>query len=498
MRTKRLLMNTTTSFLYRVVVIICGFITPRLIVGSFGSEVNGLLQSITQFLGVIGFLELGVGVVVQSALYKPLAENNRDQISRIMVSAGKFFRRLALILLGYVAVLVMVYPSLSGQNFDWIYTATLIAAISISSFAQYYFGIVNQLLLTADQHGYINSVAQTATLILNTVASVVLIKLGASVHAVKLTTSIIFLARPLFLRWYVDRHYSVDRRISYDSDPIQQKWNGAAQHVASVVLDGTDTIVLTLFASLSAVSVYSVYNLVVMGVKTLFTAMTNGLRSLMGELWAKEELDELKKLFGWTEWLIHTGTVFVFGCTAELILPFVQVYVKGINDANYYQPLFALLITLAHAGHCLRLPYNLMILSGGHYKQTQRCYITAAVMNVVVSVAAVSAWGLVGVAVGTLCAMTYQTVWMAQYVSKNLLKWPMKSFVKQMALDVVIWLAAHGLSGFVHMRGESYGAWVLLAVQVAAIWMTVLIGVNLLANREYIRKLSKKILKRKA
>ena len=47
------------------------------------------------------------------------------------------------------------YPQFAGKNFGFAYTATLIVAISISSFAQYFFGIVNRLLLTADQRGYI-------------------------------------------------------------------------------------------------------------------------------------------------------------------------------------------------------------------------------------------------------------------------------------------------------------------------------------------------------
>lgn len=466
--------------------------------GAYGSEVNGLLESIMQFLQVIAFLELGIGAVVQSALYKPLAEKDNISISQIVAAANKFFQRLAMLLVGYVIVLMAVYPFISEHDFGWVYTAAMIAVISISTFARYYFGIVDRLLLVADQHGYVHYMTQSATLVLNTIASVVMIRLGASVHMVRLTTSLIFVLRPVFLRWYVDRHYEIDRRIRYEGEPIKQKWNGAAQHVAAVILDGTDTIVLTLFSTLSAVSVYSVYNLVVMGVRTLFVSLTNGVRSLMGELWAKQELDELRKLFGWMEWLIHTGTVIGFGCTAELISTFVMVYTQGVNDADYQQPLFALLITLAHAGYCLRLPYHQMILVGGHYKQTQHNYIIAAAMNIVISIAAVNAWGLVGVAIGTLCAMIYQTVWMAHYVSKNLLKWSMKMFGRQIALDVLIWLIAHALSGFVGMNGVSYAAWLIQAIQIAAIWTAASLGVNLLLNREHIMKVFAKVLKRKA
>lgn len=117
-----------------------------------------------------------------------------------------------------------------------------------------------------------------------------------------------------------------------------------------------------------------------------------------------------------------------FGCTGVLIVDFVRVYTYGINDADYIQPLFAVLITIANAGHCLRLPYNILILAAGHYKQTQSNYIIAMILNIVVSIATVKMWGLVGVAIGTLIAMAYQTVWMAKYDSKNIICWYFKNF----------------------------------------------------------------------
>lgn len=53
-------------------------------------------NSISQFLGVIGFLEMGVGSVSIS-LYKPLAVKDDESISKIIVSGQKFFSRLATI-----------------------------------------------------------------------------------------------------------------------------------------------------------------------------------------------------------------------------------------------------------------------------------------------------------------------------------------------------------------------------------------------------------------
>lgn len=472
-RKKRLIANTVSSLIFQVTTILCGFILPRLILGAYGSEVNGLVNSITQFLGIISFLELGVGSVIQSSLYKPLADKDGNQISRVVASGQKFFSKLAMILAVYVIALIGIYPVIANQDFGFLYTGTLIVVLSISSFAQYYFGIVNRLLLTADQKGYVSYNTQTITLILNTLTCFILIRTGAGIHLVKLTTSLIYILRPLALSVYVHRHYDIDWKIRYEGEPIKQKWNGVAQHISAVVLDGTDSIVLTVFTSLREVSVYSVYNSVTSGVKQLLLSMTNGIQSLLGELWAKQELKELKRFFGWVEWSLHTGTVLVFGIASVLILPFIQVYTEGITDVDYIQPLFSLFIIAANAGHCLRLPYNIMILAGGHYRQTQGNYIIAAVLNIVISVLTVKAWGLVGVAIGTLIAMFYQTIWMAWYDSKNLICWPFKNFVKQIMVDILVIILIRFLTGypftssFFQMREVSYMAWVILAVKVS-------------------------------
>lgn len=477
-RREKLALNTVTSLVLQVVTVICGFILPRLILESFGSAVNGLVNSISQFLGVITLLDLGVGAVVQSALYKPLAENDIDTISKIYVSANKFFRKLAEILLIYVVLLMLFYPMLVNKSFGHMYTALLIAAICISSFAQYYFGIVNSLLLNADQRGYIQYTAQIITLILNTIACYVIIKLGASIQIVKLTTSLIFLLRPLFLVFYVKRHYSINTNITYDEEPIKQKWNGMAQHFAAYVLSGTDNIVLTLFSTLANVSIYSVYNIVILGVKNALLSMTNGFQSLIGEMLAKKETEKLKGFFGYVEWVLHTGTILVFGCTGVLLVNFVRVYTSGINDAEYIQPLFAILITFANAGHCLRLPYNILILAAGHYKQTQSNYIVAMVLNIVISVAAVKMWGLVGVAIGTLVAMAYQTVWMARYDSKNIICWPFKNFVKQCGIDAITVIIASLATFKIPMLSISYTSWFLLATEVFVIWFVIIVIIN--------------------
>lgn len=492
-RRKKLALNTITSLLLQATTVVCGFILPRLVLGTFGSDVNGLVNSITQFLGIISLLDLGVGAVVQSSLYKPLADNDISNISKIYVSANKFFKRLAMIFLAYVVVLMGIYPFVVNKNFGFLYIVTLIGAICISSFAQYYFGIVNSLLLTANQKGYIQYTSQIVTLILNTIACAILIKFGGSIQRVRLTTSLLFLLRPLFLNWYVHKHYRIDNKITYDEEPIKQKWNGMAQHFAAYVLGGTDSIVLTLFSTLANVSIYSVYNIVIIGVKNALLSMTNGFSSLMGEMLAKKETEKLYRFFSYVEWILHTGTTLVFGCTGVLLVAFVQVYTNGINDADYIQPLFAVLITIANAGHCLRLPYNIMILAAGHYKQTQSNYIIAMLLNISISIITVKAWGLIGVSIGTFVAMMYQTVWMAWYDSKNIIKWPFRHFLKQIGIDTLTVVIASIATFKIPMLSVTYGAWFLLAFEVFMIWMAIVVVINFVFYKNNIAAVSKKM-----
>lgn len=481
-RKRKLMFNSVSSLVYQVITLICGFVLPRFFLAYYGSEVNGLVSSITQFLGFISLAECGVGAVVQSALYKPLAENDMREISRIVASSERFFKRIAYILLIYTAVLMVFYPLVTLDSFDYLFTLILIFVISISTFAQYYLGMTCRLLLNADQLGFIQYITHSVALVVNTVSCILLMRAGASVQFVKLTTSLIFLVQPVLLATIAKRKYKIDHKIQFTDEPLKQKWNGLAQHIATVILGNTDTVVLTLFSTLENVSVYAVYHLVVNGVKQIIVSATNGMQAMLGNMLAKGEKEELCNSFNKIEWLIHTLVTFVFSVTGILIIPFVRVYTAEITDAEYVVPVFAYLITLAQASYCFRLPYNIMVLAAGHYKQTQLSAIIEAAINVVVSVVLVFNFGLVGVAIGTLIAMTYRTLYLVYYLSKNILYRKISYFFKHILTDVI---TAAGLivtvkffSNFFVLGDLNYMSWIILAFKTSVVGIVICISVN--------------------
>lgn len=492
-RKMKLMLNSASSLIYQLITVVCGFILPRFFLTYYGSEVNGLVSSITQFLGFISLAECGVGAVVQSALYKPLADHDIRGVSRIVVSSERFFKRIAYILLIYTAVLMVFYPLLMLDSFDYLFTLILIFVISISTFAQYYLGMTYRLLLNADQLGFFQYLIHSVALIINTLCCIVLMKIGASIQIVKLTTSLVFLVQPILLSVIAKRKYKIDRKIQFVGEPIKQKWNGLAQHIATVVLGNTDTVVLTFLSTLENVSVYAVYHLVVNGIKQIIVSSTNGMQAMLGNMLAKNESEELSKSFDNIEWLLHTLVTFVFSVTSLLIIPFVRVYTADITDAEYIVPLFAYLITLAQAAYCLRLPYNIMVLAAGHYKQTQASAIIEAAINVVISVVLVFKFGLIGVAIGTLSAMIYRTIYLVCYLSKNILYRKIGLFLKHLMVDaitVVLLVAVVKIfPDFFVLSDLNYISWIILAVKTAVVGVVICVLVNILLYGNKVRQL---------
>ena len=486
-RKKKLLLNTVTGITKQIVATICGFVLPRYMLLYYGSSVNGLVSSITHFLSFISLLDMGVGAVVQANLYKPLADKDNDQISRIVKSSERFFRRLAYIFIGYIIVLCFVFPGMI--EFGTWYTISLLLIISVSTLAQYLFGMTYQLLLNADQKPYIQLLLQIGVILLNTGFSIALIKLGASIHLVKAMTAIVFILRPVGQMIYVHKHYDINKKIEVIGEPIKQKWNGLSQHFAAVICQNIDVTVLTLFSSLQNVSIYSVYFNVTNGVEQIIMTAATGLESLFGNMIAKGEKDQLLKTFSAVEWITHTGVTIVFTIAAITIVPFISVYTRGITDANYIVPMFALLLVTAYGAQCLRVPYFRIIKAAGHFKETQNGAYISAGLNIVITVALVFKFGLIGAASGTLIAMLYHTCYFVWYLQKNILKRPVKYFIGYLITDSVVAVISYMVTkGFVG-NGESYVAWVILVLKVSLIVILVSAIVNLIIYRSQIKSM---------
>lgn len=421
MRTKKAMKNMIAAMIYQIVAIICGLITPRLILANFGSTYNGVVNSATQFLSIISILTLGITGATRVALYKTLGNEDTYGTSRIMKATKLYMRKVAVCVVGYAAILCIVYPFISHNDLTRLQNAAIIAIVSIGTFAQYFFGISNQTLLQADQSSYITYALDIFKTVVNTVCVAIIIKLGGSIYVVKLGSSIVFLITPMIMEIYVQYKYKLITNCEPDNQGVEQRGAVAFLSIANLIHNNVDLVLLTFFTDAKIISVYTVYYLVIGKIKSLMQVVTTGMEAAFGNMWAKGEINNLKRNFRGFEYVMFTFTAIVFSCVGMLIIPFVIRYTYGVTDVEYARLDIAILITIAEAFYCIRQPYMTLVQATGHYKETKNGSAIEAFLNLIVSLALIKFIGISGAIIGTLIANSFRTIQYATFISKKVL-----------------------------------------------------------------------------
>lgn len=434
-RIKKAGYNLVWLIIYEATVFICNLILPRLIIHTYGSAYNGLISSVTQFLNFVSVLRLGVAGATRVALYKPLAENDTKEISAIVKATQLYMQKVGYAIIGVIAVLAIAYPTFITKEFGFLNTVVIIVAVGMGTFSQYFFGITYRTLLQADQRLYINNFIQTIATILNTALSAFLITRGVSIQVVKIVYALIFTISPICLNIYVIHRYHIDTHCEPDNSALYRKNDVMGQSIANIVHNNTDIIVLTLFAGVKIVSVYSVYNLVMTGIRQILNIFTTGTEAIFGNMWAKGEEDSIRRNLSYFEYMIGVLLSVILSVTGLLIVPFVSLYVKGTTDVNYILPVYAIMTVASQVIFSFRMPYLTLVQAAGHYKETKHAAYAEAAMNLGLSLILVQFMGIVGVGIGTLVANIFRTTHYVIYTNKHLVKRNPTVIVKR-----ILWL----------------------------------------------------------
>ena len=431
-------LNIVSSVLLQLVSGVCGLILPRFVLQNFGSEANGLVASVTQLLSYAVLLEGGIGGVMKAALYKPLADEDDAGISAIFHQISQTFRKISVIFIGCALMLSICMKFFVETQYDWFYVFAMVLILSAHTFFSYYVGLPHRLLMSADQKLYIIQLTQIVATVLNLLLCLLVMHLGGGIHMVKLTTVAVFLLNPLVQRLYVKRHYKLSRNVDTDSSKHIQKRDGAIHHLAYFIHRNTDVVILSLLGSLQSVSVYTVYNTVIYVLEQLLGSISSGLSGLIGRLLARKEIAELNRIVDRYEACNNTLSTAIATVCAILILPFVSIYTGGVTDAQYHQPIFAMLIIAGSYAYSIRHPFGCVVSSAGHYKQTNAGAIGEVVINLGISLALVKPLGLVGVALGTFIAMSFRTIHTVWYLSKHILYRSVWKFVLKLVCNLLV------------------------------------------------------------
>lgn len=498
MRAKALKLNTLTVLLSEVIALVCGLILPRLILVRYGSALNGLTSSIGQFLSFSVVLRAGVGGVTKAALFKPIAENNIDEINGIMSATRSYMQKVGLIIAGGVLAFSFIYPLMVADEYAWWYSCLMVIVLGCATFAENFFGIKNMLLLQADQKMYIQNIASMIAYLASFGISVILILCNCDMLIVKVGTLFTFLLKPLFLEIYVKKNYKLNMKVPPNNLALKNRWDAFAQQLAIIINGNIDVVLITMFSALGEVSVYTVHCMVVNNISKVVQSPVMGVGPAFGNMMAKGEKDNLRRSFSFIEWGLFALTTLVFSVTAFMITPFVDIYTHSVIDVNYHQPLFAFLLVVVMILNTLRIPYQAITEAAGHFKQTRNASILEVIVHVVVSGVLLIRFGIIGVVIGALASSIIRTLQYSVYSMKHILELSVlhiiKNYVVYLACFFVCFLVCKALP---FSAPDNYFDWCIMAVVATIISFIIVVLTSIIFNYKDVMYICKRVFKNK-
>ncbi|MBQ0026115.1 MAG: polysaccharide biosynthesis C-terminal domain-containing protein [Lachnospiraceae bacterium] len=498
-RTDRAKINILTSLIYQAVALMCGLIVPRLLIGTYGSEVNGAVSSITTFLSYIVLMEAGIGALSRSVLYKALAEKNQEDLEGIVYETKSFFRKVAYVFAAYVLLLAAAFKWISNADaLDFWVSFGLVIVIAISTFAEYFIGVTYSILIKADQQEYITLVLRAISIFLNMIVVVILVKAGCSILTVKLASGIVYGIRPVIIAIYTKKKYHLENIKPSGKKYLTQKKTALGQHIAWTLHNNTDVAVLTIFQNLALVSVYAVYNMITTKVQELVQAFTGTMEPIFGDYYSRGDKKALNKTFEYYETFVSLISVVLFTCVSILIAPFVTIYTRDISDVNYIYPTFGIILASASLIFNLRSPYNDLVVAAGHFRETRMAAYGEAAINIVLSIIFVFKYGLLGVAIGTAIATFYRMVFFAIYLSKNIIERPIGLFIKRCLVNGITY-AALVIAGTKIVGGfaiDGYLTWIIAGAASCIGAAVITLAVNYVFYKDDVTEIIKRAFKK--
>ncbi len=480
--------NGIASLIQQIIILLCGLVVPKLIITTYGSAANGMISSISQFISITAIFQGGVYSAARIAFYKPVAKQDTERTSIVFKTSSLFFKKFAAVLFVYIGVLGILYPILFHSPISYIDTLFLVIIIGMGSVFEYLFGAANQLLLFANQKAYINTLLLTACTFGSAICSVILINFHCPIIYVKLFSAVILLVRPLVLKYIVDKKYFIDKNAKADKTVLNQSNAALSKSISFYIHTSTDTVVITAFMNMYWVSVYAVHKYVVGSVSSLVSSILGNTEATFGHMLARNDQSEIERDLPQYDLMSKMLSGIFFTTCMILITQFVNIYTLNVNDATYYQPVFAILYSVSELIYCMSLTYNNMIMAAGHMKQTQWISICEALINIVISVVLVNYWGIVGVAFGTILAFVFNTVANIIYMRKNIYKMSllfiMKSYIVNI-LSMVLLIVFFKM--VIYLNITTYIEFIINAVIVFAVSSIFILGINYVFFKKYLQ-----------
>lgn len=492
---KKTTKNLITSILPQAVNIISNLILPGLIIAKFGSEINGLVSTTRSVISYISLVGAGIATAVTQALYSPVSNGNTEIVKGMMKSANTMFNRYGLIYIVTTFAVACFYPYLIDTNINYFTIVGLLLVMSLSGASEFFAIGRCRALLYAHQKVYVCSLIQALSLLLSLILAIFMLKINVSIIWVQFAISFVYVLRGALLTSYVEKCYPQYSRYKEATpvDAVVEKRNDAMIHqLSGLAVTSSQVAILTFLVDLKAASIYSVYNIVLYGIKMICSNLCTAITPYLGNKYALKKIKELQETYNITEMLFFLFTTFFLSVTAVMLNSFVSIYTKG-SDINYTFPVFGMLFVASSAFYILKLPGTALINVAGHFKETRGRALVEAALSVVLNVVLTVWIGMNGVLIGTGIALGWRCVDTIVYTSRYVLEVSINKSLKRLIVAIVnigvIWYIGNSIN----YVPTGYLEWSVMAFLTSIVVIIVLLTEMAIIEKENFFKLIYKL-----
>lgn len=391
--------------IYQIVV---PFIMRTIMIYYMGMEYLGLNSLFTSVLSVLNLAELGVGSAMVYSMYKPIVDDDREQIKSLMRLYQTYYRLIGLVIAITGGILTPFIPHLihgslpAGMNVYVLYLLNLAATV-----LSYWLFAYKNSILDAYQR---TDVVSKVTLFTNTVQyllQAVSIMKFHNYYAYVIMALVGQFLNNIIVAIFATKMYPDLRPGKSLDKSIVKKINQRIRdlftsRLGAVVVNSADTLVISAFLGLTMLAKYQNYYYILTAITgmvgVVYTSVTAGIgNSLMVESEEKNVKDLTKFTF-----IISWIAGFCSSCLLNLYQPFMVLWVGERNLLS-----FGTVICLAIYFYIIEINQLLNTYkdAGGiWYKDKFRPLVTGLV-NVVLNLIMVQFWGIYGIMLSTVLSM---------------------------------------------------------------------------------------------
>lgn len=408
-RTKMLVQNIKWSYVGSVATMLMGIIVRTVFIYILGKTMLGINGLYASVLGVLSIAELGIGPILNTQLYKPVAENDEKTVVGIMQLYKKVYLIVAIVIAVVGLALIPILPIFMKDaelvpHLELYYLFFLFNTV-LTYVTTYKFSISN-----AEQKNYISTNFETVFSLLVFIGQIIVLIVFESYILYLIVQTVILLIKAIVISCYMNKHYPVLRykdkiKISDDRLKIIKKnvFAGIINKFSDTAINQTDSMIISSFVGVGSLGVVSNYISLRTYVERFTKPLLDNSGSSVGNF-VNLESEERKRLLVKT---LQMYGFFIYGFVAlELFFlasPFVEMWLgkEYILSENI---VFVICLNLMLSGVGDR-PYVIFKNSHGRFYDDWYIIIITAIVNLLVSIVLVIPLGIVGVFLGTTCTI---------------------------------------------------------------------------------------------